>query len=108
MFKRAGVPSLMRQFAESIVYYPQGVIANGRTIRAMVQRGVEVVNETQQVSQAVVVRVTNSNTLGISATEIDDGRDTISVSLIEGGTAEVRQITRMTDDSNGLVRFMVR
>jgi hypothetical protein len=74
----------------------------------MIQRGVEVVNETGQVSQAIVVRVTDSNTLGISATEIDDGRDTISVSLIEGGTAEVRQITRMTDDSNGLVRFMVR
>lgn len=107
-FKRAGVPSLVRQFGESIVYYPQGVIANGRTIQALVERGVEVVSETGQVSYALRVRVYNDTTLGIGATEIDDGRDTVSIALITDGPATVRQITRMTDDSNGMVRFLVR
>jgi hypothetical protein len=106
-FARAGGPSLVHQFGDSIVYYPQGV-SSGRTIQAMIQRGVEVVGEAGQVSYAIQVRVLDNATTGISATEIDDGRDTVSIPLIEGGTAEVRQITRMTDDSNGLVRFMVR
>ena len=107
-FKRTGAECLVHQFSDEIVYYPQGVIANGRAIRAMIERGVEVVGETGQVSYAMRVRVLDNSTTGISSTEIDDGRDTISIPLIEGGTAEVRQITLMTDDSNGLVRFMVR
>lgn len=108
MFKRAGVPSLLRQFGESIIYYPRGVLSAGRTIQAMVQRDVQVVNETGQVSNAILVRVKDDSTSGISATEIDDGKDTISISIVTGGTAEVRQITKMQDDSNGAVRFMVR
>jgi hypothetical protein len=107
-FARAGAPSLVHQFSDEIVYYPRGVVVSGRAIRGMIERGVEVVSETGQVSYAIRVRVLDNNTTGISSTEIDDGRDTINISLIEGGTPEIRQITRMTDDSNGLVRFMVR
>lgn len=106
-FKRTGAPSLLRQFAEPIVYYPGG-IADGRSIDAIVTRGVEVVSETGQVAYAIVVRVLDDATLGISATEIDDGRDVVLVALNTGGTPERRQITRTKDDSNGMVRFMVR
>jgi hypothetical protein len=107
-FSRAGAPSLVSQFGESITYYPQGVIANGRPIDAIIERNVEVVNESGLVSYAIIVRVLDHAVKGILSTAIDDGRDTISVSFIPDGIAEVRQITRMTSDANGMVRFMVR
>ena len=108
LFRRTGAPMLLHQFGEQITYYPRGA-ATGRTISAMVERGVSVPSETGDgVAMAIVVRVVDDSTEGISATEIDDGRDEVSIATITGGTAERRQITRVEADANGLVRFMVR
>lgn len=104
-FRRSAAPSLVRQFGEEVLYYPRGGSVC-RTIKAIVERSEELVEN--GIAQMVMVRVINDCTLGISATEIDDGRDEVAVALIEGGSLERRQIVRMTDDSNGMVRFRVR
>jgi hypothetical protein len=104
-FKRGPAVSLVRQFGESITYYPLGT--GGRSISAIVRRGQEV-GPTGVVAQVIVCSVLDDSTLGISATEIDDARDQVLIALEQGGTAERREITLMDDDSNGMVRFRVR
>lgn len=107
-FQRAGSVSLLRGFGESIVYYPKG-IGSGRPIEAMVERNVAIPSEVDgQVTQAIVVRVLDSATSGISNDELDDQRDEILVALIQGGPRERRQVTRLIDDPNGLLRLQVR
>jgi len=107
-FKRGGAISLVRQFGEDITYFPGGY-APGRDIQAIIERNIEVPNELgSQTAQAIVCRVLDSNTLGISSDEIDDARDSVSLQLFIGGEYETREITLMSDDSNGMVRFMVR
>lgn len=107
LFSRTGAPNLVRQFGETITYYADGGDA-GRSITAKVERNVAAPAETEQAGPSLVVTVLDNSTTGISATEIDDGGDEVSVALVAGGTAERRQITRVIDDSNGLVRFQVR
>lgn len=104
-FRRAGAPSLTRQFGESAIYYPLG-IGSGRPIQVIVERSEEIVEG--KVAQVVRCKAIDSCSLGIAATEINDGRDEIAVALTEGGMLERRQIARMEDDSNGFVRFRVR
>ena len=107
-FKRGGAVSLVRQFGEDITYFPGG-LSVGRDIQAIIERNVEVPSELGiQAAQAIVCRVIDSDTLGISSDEIDDARDSVSIQLEVGGEYETREITLMSDDSNGMVRFMVR
>lgn len=107
-FARAGAPSLVDGFGESIVYFGVGSVS-GRCIDAMIERDVEVPSETgDQVVQALVVRVLDDCTLGISSTELNDGGDEVSISLKVGGPATRRQVGRRIQAANGLVRFLVR
>lgn len=100
--------SSVRQFGEPATYYRRGTGA-GRPIQVIVQRDVEVVGGTgDQVVLAINVRALDHATLGILSTEIDDGRDEISLPVIDGGPVERRTIVRKIDTSNGMVRFMVR
>ncbi len=107
-FSRTGGPLLVREMGEPIIYYPNGVLT-GRCIDAIVERNVDVPSESgDQVAQSLIVRVLNSCTLGISALEINDGKDEVSVALSCGGKATRRIISRSIDDANGMIRFMVR
>ena len=107
-YSRAGSHATIRQFGEPATYYPGGG-ATGRSIQIVVERAVEVPNETgDQVALALVCRALDHATLGILATEINDGRDEILLPIVEGGTAKRRVITRKISTSNGMVRFMVR
>jgi hypothetical protein len=100
--------SSVRQFGEPATYFRRGV-GTGRAISVIVERGVEVVGGTgDQVVLAISVRALDHATLGILSTEIDDGRDEISLPIIEGGAVERRTIVRKVDTANGMVRFMVR
>ena len=105
--KRGPAVSLVRQFGETIVYYSRG-LGSGRTIQATIQRGVEVVTESNQTAKAMIVAVVDDPVIGISSTEIDDGRDKVCIALDQGGVTEIREITLVQDDSNGMVRFIVR
>lgn len=105
-FRRAGAVATVRQFGELIVYYPGGSTDEAREIQAIVERGEEVVDG--QVTPAILCRVIDDTTLGIGSLEINDGRDQVSVADVSGGTRKRRELTRMTDDSNGMVRFKIR
>ena len=98
---------MVRQFGGSIGYFNLAGDAE-RTIEGIVERGTfEVISETGDVtSQAVIVKVQNDSTLGISATEIDTGGDELNVALRAGGAAERRAIVRILSDNGGLVRFL--
>ena len=107
-FSRTSAPMLVREMGEPIIYYHDGGLV-GRPIEAIVERDVDVPSESgDQVSQALIIRVLDSATIGISSIEINDGRDEVSVSLKVGGPATRRVISRRIDDANGMLRFMVR
>jgi hypothetical protein len=103
-FKRGPAVSLVRQFGESITYYSRG--SDGRSIQAIVTRGQQILDGVP--TQLITCSVLDSSTLGISASEIDDGRDQVGIALEQGGEVLRREITLMNDDSNGMVRFRVR
>jgi hypothetical protein len=105
-FKRTGAPPLVYQFGEPVVYYPRGSTDNARPIFAIVERTEEFIENA--VVQAIRCRVLNDAVSGILSTEINDGRDEIAVALVQDGPLERREITKMEDDSNGMVRFKVR
>lgn len=99
---------LVREHGEPIIYYPSGGLTS-RCIDAIVERDVDVPSESgEQVAQAMIIRVLDDCVLGISSTEINDGKDDVSVPLKVGGPATRRRISRRIDDANGMVRFMVR
>jgi hypothetical protein len=106
-FGRTSAPMLVREMGEPVIYYANGGLT-GRCIEAIVERDVDVPISGDQVAQALIVRVLDSCTHGISSTEINDGKDEISVPLKVGGPATRRSITRRLDDANGMIRFMVR
>ena len=73
------------------------------------ERNVNIPSESgEQVATYLTIRVLDDSTYGISASEVDDGLDSIGVSLNTGGTAEVRTISRVIDDANGLLRLLIR
>ncbi len=107
-FSRTSGPLLVREMGESIIYYPNGGLT-GRCIDAIVERNVDVPSESgDQVAQSLIIRVLDSCTSGISSTEINDGKDAVSVALKVGGEATRRIISRRIDDANGMIRFLVR
>ncbi|MEM1224607.1 MAG: hypothetical protein AAGJ40_02860 [Planctomycetota bacterium] len=107
-FSRTGAPLLMRQFGEDLVYWANGATA-GRGIKAIVERDVDVIAETGEVTaHATVVRVQNHNRCGISSVEIDTGGDAVDVSLRIGEPATRRQIVQVLSTANSIVRFMVQ
>lgn len=103
-FKRGGAVSLVRQFGETITYIPSNGI--GRSIQAIIERNVTTPIGTT--ANEIICRVLDDAVIGIASTEINDGRDKVCLSITIGGTEEIREITRMDDDSNGMVRFTVR
>lgn len=108
LFAKTGAVTLTLQFGEDVTYYSAGS-GVGRSIKAIIERNVEIPNGFgTQAAQAIVCRVVDDEVLGISSSEIDDARDTISLKIDIGGDYETREITRLTDDSNGMLRFMVR
>jgi len=107
-FKRTGVPNLVRQFGETIEYYPSG--SQGRSVSAIVVRDpVAILAEIGEVlTQALIIRVANNATDGIDATRIDTGTDRVEVALIADGEKEMRSIVRVLSDANGFLRFLVQ
>ncbi len=108
-FIRTAVPNILRQFGETVVYFANGNGA-GREITAVVVRDpLAIIAEIGEVlSQAMIVRVVNDSTLGISATDIDTGRDRIWVPITADGDPEARSIVRVLSDTNGFLRVLVQ
>ena len=107
-FSGTGFRLLLREFGETITYFAGGV-GGGLSIQAIVERDVEVPSESgDQVALAMIIRVLDSATLGISSASINDGTDDVSVALVPDGSLSRRRISRTIDDANGVVRFLVR
>lgn len=111
IFKLTAARNLLRQFGEEelIGYYP-GQGDKPRRIKAIVVRNdPSVISEMGGVvGQSIVVTVLDDATEGISATQIDSGRDKVSVALETGGTEQLRSMVFVTSDANGFVRFLVQ
>lgn len=105
-FTRAGVPGLIAQFGETITYYAGGT-GLGREIQAMIEREQQTITDENIPALATFITVRNSDTDGISATEIDTGFDTVSFEYRVGEAVQTRQIARVESTDNGLVRFEV-
>jgi len=107
-FIRTAVPNLVRQFGEAIEYYPSG--EPGRTLDAIVVRDpVAILAEIGEVlTQALIIRVSNSETDGIDATSLDTGTDRVEVALTPDGPKQLRSIVRVLSDANGFTRFLVQ
>jgi len=96
----------VREMGETVMYYPGGSTDDAREIQAIVSRVEDVVEG--QLTQSILCSVLDSTALGIGALEINDGRDEVGIAEVTGGALRRRQLTRVTDDSNGMVRFKVR
>ena len=96
LFSRTAAPNLIRQFGETVTYYPSGS-ATGREIMAIVDR-----TEMPRIS----IRVRNATCDGIASDEIDTGGDEVAVSLRIGETPKRRAVQELLDDSNGFTRFL--
>lgn len=108
-FKRVAVPNLVRQFGECIQYFPGGA-GSGRDIDALVVRDpLAVASEVGELLvNALIIRVENNECRGITAEEIDTGRDKVFVALKNGGTGSLRSIIQLLSDANGFLRFLVQ
>lgn len=93
-------------FAETVIYYAGGT-GSGRTIKAVIERDIQVITDQNIPAMATFITVANSDTLGISATEIDTGSDTLSYEIRIGETPQVRQIVEVPDVDDGMIRIEV-
>lgn len=94
------------EFAESVTYYAlgQGV---GRVIQAVIERDIQVITDDNIPALATFVYIANDDAEGISSTEIDTGVDTLGVSLRYGESEQIRQIVRVDDADEGMMRIQV-
>lgn len=107
LFAATGAPTLIDMFGEPVVYYPGGDTDAGRSISAMIEREVQVISHGEIMGFVTVVRVLDSSTEGISATEINTGRDTIRIQMRRGESSRLKQITKVLSTENGIVRFQL-
>lgn len=108
-FRRAGASRLTRQFGETVTYYAGGE-GDGRAIQAIITRNPqEIIQETGDVtSQAVIVRVRNSDCDGISSKEVNTASDEVGLNLRAGDhtMASRRSIVRILSDHGGMMRLL--
>lgn len=105
MFAKTGAPNLMLQFGDSITYLPSA--GGSRSIQAMIER--ETVESSDGVlAKQMIVRVKNSATEGIAATEINEGGDQVQLPIRVGESAVTKTILHVLSTENGLVRFLVQ
>jgi len=108
LFKRTGTPLLVREFGETITYHP-GDGSSDREISALIERdGPQLLNEMGVAVFEAIIRVKDSVTEGISATEIDTGSDEVSFQLRVGESAKRKAIMVVLSTVNGFVRFGVK
>ena len=93
-------------FAETVIYYPGGA-GSGRTIKAIIDRDVQVITDQGIPALQTFIEVVNDATLGISSTEVDTGRDKVAVSLRINEAAQTRQLGNVVYTDIGMIRIEV-
>lgn len=107
-FRRGAALNLQRQFGETVFYYRADGVT--RTISGMITReSLAIIQELGgTLGASLIIEVQNSDTLGISSTELDTGGDQIGVALRVGEAASVRSIVRVLSDSGGYLRLALQ
>lgn len=95
----------MFQFGDTITYLPRS--GSSRVVSAMIERTTVEDSEGIIVKQ-MVVRVYDSATTGIAATEINEGGDQVSLPIRVGEDAVTKTIVHVLSTENGLTRFLVQ
>lgn len=106
MFSNAAASNLVRQFGSTIVYQPRH--GDARSIQhAIIEREQQILDQQGVVIYAIVIRVEDSVTTGIAATEIDTGGDSVLVPVRIGESPVRKEIVQVLSTENGIVRFVV-
>ena len=107
-FRRGAAPNLQRQFGETITYYRADGVT--RSITAIIVReSLAIIQELGgTIGANLIIEVQNSDTLGISSSELDTGGDQIGVALRVGEAASVRSIVRVLSDSGAYLRLALQ
>jgi hypothetical protein len=101
-----GADVLLEIFGESATYKPAG--GGSRSIQAIIDRDDAAALVGLANSPLLIVRVKNSTTEGISASEIDTGGDKINLVVRLGETAQDRNITRILSQDQGMLELETR
>jgi len=95
------------KLSEQITYYPDGNLAAGRTIRAVVERmELDLSDYGDMASPTVDVELwlSTDSTVGVSA--VNEGKDLADVVVIEGESAVRVRITEVVDHDPAMVHLM--
>jgi hypothetical protein len=93
-------------FAEEVVYRPAKGLP--RRIKAVVDRQSPVPIGESRPIQFLLIEVDNDPITGITADEIDTGRDRIEVARVVGGVPESRDIGQVVNQDEGRITMEVR
>ena len=97
---------LLAEFGEYATYTPAG--GSARQIRAIVDRAERAVSGAGHgMGPRITVQVENHAGRGIALTEIDCGRDTVSVAVRRGETAQARALSKITNQDELLNMFSI-
>lgn len=107
-FSRTAPNNLLRMLGEGITYVPGS--GAERSIVAIVERRPPERLTPGKPGSAyqLVVKVMNDPALGISASELDVGADSLRLSAIEGGALQLRAIVARENDDGGMLKLGVR
>lgn len=108
-FAAVGFPVLLAEFGESITYTPLG--ESGRTFDAILERSPPSIYDSagNVVTPAFIVRFHNDATLGVAASEIDTGGDTIElVPVLGSAVKKTYQVIRLISQDSGVCQVAVR
>lgn len=104
----ADAETMLADFPESLVYR-KFADQSTRNISGVVSRMLfDPVSGAQYPTARLSIAVVNSATNGVTAAELNKGKDEILVALRAGGTAEYRTITNLSDADGGMVYLEVR
>ncbi len=98
----------LKEFAEDVVYTPSG--GTPRTIKAVVRRQpfTQLAEMTGIERPIFVVWVANNGTTGILSQSLETSADTLTFSILEGGTPEALKIQRILHQDDGMMALEVR
>lgn len=108
MFAGSSARLIIDHMGEEVIYKPAG--GGTRSVRAVVEREVPgaIPELTRSVAPSLIVTLLDSNTEGISRSELNAGGDLLSVRVKAGGPFEDRAIGTVEIQDGGMLRLQVR
>lgn len=109
-FLKTSMEQIVAGFGEAVTYKPSG--GDNRSISAVIERGTLAKLDGGQAYAAngpeMVIRVVNDATTGITAAEVNTGKDLVSLPVRIGQSATDRLITKILAQDDGQLVLEVR